>query len=53
MSQLKNILLDHSLSSVDLNVSIARASPETPKNTNDVALTALKIKLIKSMTQWH
>lgn len=44
MSQLKNILLDHSLSSVDLNVSIARASPETPKNTNDVAKLTTRTK---------
>ena len=44
MSQLKNILLDHSLSSIDLNVSIARASPETPKNTNDVAKLTTRTK---------
>ena len=44
MSQLKNILLDHSLSSVDLNVSIARVSPETPKNTNDVAKLTTRTK---------
>ena len=44
MSQLKNILLDHSLSSVDLNVSIARASPETPNNTYDVAKLTTRTK---------
>ena len=44
MAQLKNILLDHSVTSEDLNISIARISPVTPKNMDDVTSLTTKTK---------
>ena len=42
MAQLKNILLDHSVTSEDLNIGIARISPVTPKNMDDVTSLTTK-----------
>ena len=42
MTQSNNILLDHSITQDDLNISIPRKSLETPMNTNDLSsLTAI------------
>ena len=48
MAQLKNILLDHSVTSEDLNISIARISPVTPENMDDV--TSLTTKTNKKLS---
>ena len=44
MAELKNILLDHSVTSEDLNISIARISPVTLKNMDDVTSLTTKTK---------
>ena len=44
MAQLKNILLDHSVTSEDFNISAARISPVTPKNMDDVTSLTTKTK---------
>ena len=44
MTQSNNILLDHSITPDDLNISISRKSLETPMNTNDLSLITAKTK---------
>ena len=44
MIQSNNILLDHSITHDDLNISISRKSLETPMNTNDLSSLTAKTK---------
>ena len=44
MTQSNNILLDHSITHDDLNISISRKSLETPMNTNDLSSLTAKTK---------
>ena len=44
MTQSDNILLDHSITHNDLNISISRKSLETPMNTNDLSSLTAKTK---------
>ena len=44
MTQSNNILLDHSITHGDLNISISRKSLETPMNTNDLSSLTAKTK---------
>ena len=44
MTQSNNILLDHSITHDDLNISISRKSLENPVNTNDLSLLTAKTK---------
>ena len=44
MTQSNNILLDHSISYDNLNVSISRKSLETPMDINDLPLLTTKTK---------
>ena len=44
MAQLKNNLLDHSVTSEDLNINIASISAVTPKNMDEVTLLTTKTK---------
>ena len=44
MTQSDNILLDHSITHDDLNISISRKSLETPMNTNDLSSLTAKTK---------
>ena len=44
MIQTNNILLDHSITHDDLNISISRKSLEIPMNTNDLSSITAKTK---------
>ena len=44
MTQSNNILLDHSITHDDLNISISRKSLEIPLNTNDLSSLTAKTK---------
>ena len=44
MAQSNNILLDHSITHDDLNISVSRKSLETPMNTNDLSSLTPKTK---------
>ena len=44
MKQSNNILLDHSITHDNLNISISRKSLENPMNTNDLSLLTAKTK---------
>ena len=44
MTQSNNILLDHSITQDELNISISRKSLETPMNTNDLSSLIPKTK---------
>ena len=49
MTQSNNILLDHSITHDDLNISVSRKSLETPTNTNDLSSLTAKTNRKRSI----
>ena len=49
MKQSNNILLDHSITHDDLNISVSRKSLETPTNTNDLSSLTAKTNRKRSI----